>query len=504
MTVRHRSLIAFAAVAGIAVTCLPAAAQYWGDRYPGYYQQGPFPFFGAPPPPPVVDSTKAPQTRKLAAPPTSTIVVVGDSMADWLGYGLDETYSDQPDIGVERKIRATAGLIHYDLRNDALDWPQMTKDALATETPNAIVIMLGLNDRMAMRDKPPAKSGPPKSADQKNNEQKNADQKSGEQKNAEQPAAAAPNPQASQTPAPAAADTEAPSLVIETDAQHPAPGGPYEFHTDQWAALYTKRIDEMIAAAKSKGVPVLWVGLPAIRGTKSITDIAYLDELYRERAEKAGIIYIDIWDGFVDEQGRYTVQGPDFEGQIRRLRSGDGVHFTQPGAVKLASYVALELRRVMTNRVVPVALPEEKPQAKPGAPRPDVGPVLTLTTSASETGDLLGGGGHPPPVTPDPLATRVLSRGDPIAPPAGRADDFSWPRPADNASVTPLVVTPEPAALTPAGKNGAAKDNGKKPADAKKDAKTKPVASPGAANTPRSPSAGLDGAPRPAAIGGGF
>ena len=113
----------------------------------------------------------------------------------------------------------------------------------------------------------------------------------------------------------------------------------------------------MIAALKSKGVPMLWVGLPAIHGTKSTSDMGYLDELYRERAEKAGIIYVDIWDGFVDEQGRYAVQGPDFEGQIRRLRTGDGVHFTKAGAVKLASYVDRDLRRVMSSHVTPVALP---------------------------------------------------------------------------------------------------------------------------------------------------
>jgi hypothetical protein len=50
-----------------------------------------------------------------------------------------------------------------------------------------------------------------------------------------------------------------------------------------------------------------------------------LNELYRSRAEKAGIVYVDIWDGFVDESGRYSPDGPDFEGQIRRLRSSDGV-----------------------------------------------------------------------------------------------------------------------------------------------------------------------------------
>src|SRR5262249_58183685 len=68
-------------------------------------------------------------------------------------------------------------------------------------------------------------------------------------------------------------------------SQQPVPSGPYDFHTDQWAALYVKRVDAMIAALKSKGVPVIWVGLPAIRGTKSTSDMSYLDELYRERAE---------------------------------------------------------------------------------------------------------------------------------------------------------------------------------------------------------------------------
>ena len=159
------------------------------------------------------------------------------------------------------------------------------------------------------------------------------------------------------------------------------------------------------------------------------------------------------------------MEGPDFEGQTRRLRTGDGVHFTKAGAVKLASYVDLELRRVMSNHVLPVALPgsEEKSLVKPGAPRPDVGPILPLTTSSSDTGGLLGAGGNPAP-TPDPVAAKVLSRGDSIAAPAGRADDFSWPRPANDANVTPVAVTPEPSPLTP-GKKGAAGSDGKKPAD---------------------------------------
>jgi hypothetical protein len=473
-------LIPFAIAAGVAASYEPAAAQFAPQPQRDYF---PFPFDGfMRPPPPVVDSTKAPSPRKLVAPPTSTVVVIGDSMADWLAYGLDETYADQPDIGVERKVRAYSGLIRYDSKNETLDWPQSIKDALAAEKPNAIVVMLGVNDRIAIRDRAPPRSGP--------------------QQKGEPPAAAAPAQQnPPQPPAAPPSDTEAatPDAIVTDAPQRLTPGGTYEFHTDPWAELYGKRIDDMIAALKTKGVPVLWVGLPAIRGPKSTGDMSYLDEIYRARAEKAGITYVDLWDGFVDEQGRFALQGPDFEGQIRKLRTPDGVHFTKAGAVKLASYVDHELRRVMLNRAVPMALPgpEESSPAKSGAVglRPDVGPVVPLTGGVeAEGGDLLGASGHPSQATADPVATKVLSRGDAIAAPAGRADDFSWPHRGNNdANAAPDVLPPQPAALTPAApaKKGAAAIDGKKPADAAKDAKTKPTASVGGGKADKPPAGGF-------------
>jgi uncharacterized protein len=187
----------------------------------------------------------------------------------------------------------------------------------------------------------------------------------------------------------------------------------------------------MIAALKTKGVPIVWVGLPAIRGSKSTSDMNYLDELYRARAEKAGITYVDIWDGFVDDQGLYTQQGPDFQGQTRRLRTYDGVYFTKAGAEKLGHYVEHELRRVLMSHVLPVALPgpEEQSPAKAAVGPPAIGPVVPLSAvSGGEGGELLGAASHPTGQESDPLATRVLKGGDAIAAPRGRADDFSWPR----------------------------------------------------------------------------
>ncbi|MGB6768178.1 MAG: GDSL-type esterase/lipase family protein [Methyloceanibacter sp.] len=471
----------------------------WGDRYPSdrSYRRSPYrdffsPFFGdryqrqAP----AVDYSNAPAPRKTETPPTSTIVVIGDAMADWLGYGLDENYADQPEIGVERKIRATSGLVRYDAKNAALDWPQAVKDALANEKPNAIVVMLGLNDRVLIREKALAQ---PK---------QNGEPAQGTARGSPRPTSQAGQEKTAGEKTVAPSDTEAPpqdAAAERAAPQQPTAGGSYEFHTEQWAALYAKRIDQMIAVLKSKDAPVIWVGLPAIRGTKSANDISYLDELYRERAERAGIVYVDVWDGFVDDQGRYAVQGPDYEGQTRRLRTADGVYFTKAGAVKLASYVVRELRRAMSSYVAPVALPgpETAPKSGPTNARPDVGPVLPLSIGGGEHGDLLGAGDHPTQSRSDPTAAKVLSRGEVLAAPTGRADDFSWPRGGSDASATP-EVSPEPVALAPgtAGKTGVKVQD---QADTKKEAKEKSRTGPSASKARQAPSAKLDGPPVPPA-----
>jgi hypothetical protein len=130
----------------------------------------------------------------------------------------------------------------------------------------------------------------------------------------------------------------------------------------------------MIAAVKTKGVPLVWVGLPAIRGAKGTSDMLFLDSLYREAAAKAGITYVDVWDGFVDEGGLFLQKGPDFEGQVRQLRSYDGVYFTKPGARKLAHCVDREITRLLAARSAPIALPTEPAtpdaNAVPGQPAP--------------------------------------------------------------------------------------------------------------------------------------
>jgi uncharacterized protein len=454
-----------AAVSAVLVVApVPAEAQFlFGDRFPFFggfgrnnNRRGGGGWFGAPQQQDnsqYVDYSRAPAAtpRKPDAPPVQTpILVLGDAMGDWLGYGLEQAFADTPEIGVLRRHRTLSGLIRADVRSDPRgdypDWPQAAREMIASQKPKFVVMMIGLNDRRSIRET--VLAARPKPAQPTNPD---ADPASRE---LDEPVAkAAPE-------AAAAPDATTPGATTTRT---------YEFRSDAWSEAYIKRIDDTIAALKTSGVPIFWVGLPPVRTGRNAGDIPFLNELYRSRADKAGIVYVDVWDGFVDEDGRFAQSGPDFEGQTRRLRSGDGVYFTQPGARKLAHFVEKEIDRWLTARSVAVAVPADEPKAAAPAPvdiapgaapgkasaskaRPLAGPSLPLISEpAEDSAELLGGPSKTrpsgpsgpsspsaPSVVADAVAAKVLVKGEAMAAPAGRADDFSWPR----RNVAPVGADP--------------------------------------------------------------
>jgi uncharacterized protein len=421
---------------------------FGGDFFSPFQQQAPQA--------PRQDFSRAPAPAKRDTVPERNVLVLGDAMADWLAYGLEDAYSEQPDMGVIRKHKTVSGLIKYQPRGEPADWAAAAKGILATETPDAIVVMLGLHDRQAIREAVTEKKTDKK--EDKKDARAKTDSKPAE---AKKPEGSTDTAKRDDKPA----DAElSPDDAADNDTQIAAParsgGGLYEFRDERWVELYTKKIEELIGVLKSKGVPVLWVGLPAIRGQKGTADMLFLDALYRDGAGKAGITYVDIWDGFVDEAGRFLQKGPDFEGQIRQLRTADGVFFTKPGARKLAHYVEREVTRLLAARSGPIAVPIEPttPEANvaPGqpAPRPLAGPVMPLVASSVGTDQLLGGPGSRPAAV-DALAARTLVKGEALAAPAGRADDYVWPR-REIGREPAKGETPVAAATSPGGTAAAA------------------------------------------------
>ena len=68
------------------------------------------------------DFSRAPGPAKRDTVAERNVLVLGDAMADWLGYGLEDAYAEQPDMGVIRKHKTVSGLIKYQPRGEPADW----------------------------------------------------------------------------------------------------------------------------------------------------------------------------------------------------------------------------------------------------------------------------------------------------------------------------------------------------------------------------------------------
>lgn len=148
--------------------------------------------------------------------------------------------------------------------------------------------------------------------------------------------------------------------------------------SDAWMTEYTRRIDRLMRAFKTRSAAIYWVGLPNMARSDANDLAQRINDAIRERAYLNGFKYIDSYQGFTDENGAYSAYGPDLDGAIRLLRLRDGVNFTVAGNRKLAHFVEKELRpdllQAKANRNVPL-LGSEAEQAK-------INPGNAVTTPA--------------------------------------------------------------------------------------------------------------------------
>lgn len=232
--------------------------------------------------------------------------------------------------------------------------------------------------------------------------------------------------------------------------------------SERWLQLYKARIDAVAAAFSAKRVPLIWMGAPPMQNGRLSTDLTTLNDLFRKGAEAAGGQFVDLWGAYVDAENRYTAMGPDVNGQVARLRLGDGVHFTKAGARKAAHFADVIIRRILdrtpTQNVIALPTSPETgaplaPELQPGgverlidrmvsglptdmplAPivqlRPLAGPILPLTGAPPGGEAALIASIQEARGRGDVAAQldRVFGQGIAPEPRPGRADDFRWPR----------------------------------------------------------------------------
>jgi len=225
-------------------------------------------------------------------------------------------------------------------------------------------------------------------------------------------------------------------------------GERHPLRSDVWVATYTQRITGIIDTLKVYGRPFFWMGAPPMRKTAASSDMAYLNSLYKPRVKAGHGYFVDIWNGFSNADSAYVASGPDVEGQVRQLRTRDGINFTRAGHLKLAFYVEREIRRRTGFGRGHIGLLAAVTQGNQIEIAPDgtkilVGPIISLNDPMPGLSTDLAGGTSASEPKVDSLQYRLIVRGELLPDVPGRVDDFTWP---------PRVETellPKPPASTP-------------------------------------------------------
>ncbi len=133
-------------------------------------------------------------------------------------------------------------------------------------------------------------------------------------------------------------------------------GQSYDPLSEGWTNAYQARLNRFLEQLRAARKPVIWMGMPPMSRSQYSAAINQISALHRLAAFSGGAEYLDIFDRFADENGKYTAYGPDVNGQNALMRKDDGIHFSSAGSDKLAFYISQAMRSFYRGGRVSVAV----------------------------------------------------------------------------------------------------------------------------------------------------
>ncbi len=206
-----------------------------------------------------------------------------------------------------------------------------------------------------------------------------------------------------------------------------------DVRSEAWNKEYQKRAKDLAAKFAATGIPVVWTGMVPFSSRKATSDILAFNDIYRDAVESVGGQFVDVWDAFVDENGAFVTRGPDINGQIRRLRSDDGINLAKASKRLLAFYAEKPLRKLLGDATASDIASLGPTVFVPAADDPAAPMIIDRTEPISlndpelDGGLILLGGSLPGSANaPNNASANSKLIEDGIAPqaPAGRADNF--------------------------------------------------------------------------------
>jgi uncharacterized protein len=121
-------------------------------------------------------------------------------------------------------------------------------------------------------------------------------------------------------------------------------GASFKALTPEWTAEYSARVTDVVSQLRGANKPAIWIGLPPMEAPSYAKAINQISEIQKLAAFSGGAEFLDIYERFATEDGKYSTHGPDLNGNRVRMRKDDGIHFSAAGADKLAFYVSQTLK----------------------------------------------------------------------------------------------------------------------------------------------------------------
>lgn len=229
-------------------------------------------------------------------------------------------------------------------------------------------------------------------------------------------------------------------------------GQSFKALTPEWNAAYQQRIAAFVSAVRGANKPLIWVGLPPMSKADYSNAMGQISGIQRLAVFGGGAEFVDIYDRFVGEDGKYSSSGPDLNGNRVRMRKDDGIHFSAAGADKLAFYLSQTIKNYysgsggVTTEIADAlagtdaALMVRPPYQGLGQTRllEVAGAVIPLSATPKRATDLVTAINAPVPVE-DTFDVMQM-----IEAPVGRADAFGVGKvpvdPEDEATATPVAV----------------------------------------------------------------
>ena len=200
--------------------------------------------------------------------------------------------------------------------------------------------------------------------------------------------------------------------------------------TEQWNTAYQARLADFLGQLRAARKPVIWIGLPPMEKSDYSAAIAQISNIQRLATFSGGAEFLDIYDRFIGEDGKYSAYGPDVSGQNALMRKDDGIHLSAAGSDKLAFYVSQSIRNFYRGGSVTMAVTDPLAGTDAGAMlRPPfqglgqtrllevAGAVVPLSRAPQRANQLLTATTLPP-------SAPSFSLDDLMQAPVGRVDAF--------------------------------------------------------------------------------